>query len=67
MKGDYVVAANLAERAHRIVPTWPIALQTFGRALYNLGELRLAQRAFSRAVHLDPGCEELWTEDLLVS
>ncbi|RUS82430.1 hypothetical protein EGW08_009818 [Elysia chlorotica] len=63
--GEVFPALQTAEKTVRISPTWWVGHQTLGRALANVGEVKMAQRSFTRAVHLNPGNPELWTEDLL--
>lgn len=57
-------AVQFAEKATKLKPNWWSAYQTLGRALLGLGEVKLAVRAFSKAVHLNPTVKELWKEDL---
>lgn len=45
-------------------PVWWEAHQTLGRTQLGLGEVQLAQRCFSKAVHLRPDQKELWEDDL---
>lgn len=63
--GEVFPALQAAEKTVKVLPTWWIAHQTLGRALANVGEVKMAQKSFSRAVHLNPGEPELWSEDLL--
>ncbi|GFS13648.1 tetratricopeptide repeat protein 33 [Elysia marginata] len=63
--GEVFPALQTAEKTVKILPTWWIGHQTLGRALANVGEVKMAQKSFSRAVHLNPGEPELWKEDLL--
>ena len=50
-----------------LAPNWWPGYQTQGRAFLNLGEVTLAVKAFSKAIHLKPDEKELWEEDLKVS
>lgn len=59
------LAIKSAEVAVHINSLWWVAHQTLGRAQTHAGEVKLAVKSFSRAVHLNPGDFELWTEDLL--
>ncbi|XP_069128013.1 tetratricopeptide repeat protein 33-like [Argopecten irradians] len=58
-------AVNMGERAVDLKPMWWVAHQTLGRARLGLGEVKMALKSFSRAVHLNPANHELWKEDLL--
>ncbi|XP_033096797.1 tetratricopeptide repeat protein 33-like [Anneissia japonica] len=58
-------AIKSAENAVKISPTWWQAYQTLGRAQLGQGEILLAKRNFSKAVHICPVDDELWKEDLL--
>ncbi|GFO21132.1 tetratricopeptide repeat protein 33 [Plakobranchus ocellatus] len=62
--GEVFPAVQTAEKTVRFAPTWWVGHQTLGRALANVGEVRMALKSFSRAVHLNPAESELWTEDL---
>ncbi|KAM7286725.1 tetratricopeptide repeat protein 33 [Ixodes scapularis] len=57
-------AVQTAEQAVKLDPSWWVGHQTLGRARLALGEIRMALRSFCRAVHLNPGDEELWRDDL---
>ncbi|XP_059151636.1 tetratricopeptide repeat protein 33-like [Physella acuta] len=63
--GEVFPALQMAEKTVDMAPLWWVGHQTLGRALANTGEVRLALKSFSRAVHLYPGDQELWEEDLL--
>ncbi|CAL1533498.1 unnamed protein product [Lymnaea stagnalis] len=63
--GEVFPAMQMAEKTVVMAPTWWVGHQTLGRALANIGEVRLALKSFSRAVHLNPADQEMWTEDLL--
>ncbi|KAK6188338.1 hypothetical protein SNE40_004530 [Patella caerulea] len=57
-------ALAAATKVIEMNPQWWVGYQTLGRAQLNLGEVKLAVVNFSKAVHLNPGEEELWEEDL---
>ncbi|XP_033737851.1 tetratricopeptide repeat protein 33-like [Pecten maximus] len=57
-------AVHMGERAVDLKPTWWVAHQTLGRARLGLGEVKMALKSFSRAVHLNPANRELWKDDL---
>ncbi|KAK3090260.1 hypothetical protein FSP39_010483 [Pinctada imbricata] len=58
-------AVSTARKVTELKPTWWVGHQTLGRALLGLGEVRMAVKSFSRAVHLNPTDNELWGEDLM--
>lgn len=60
---EWFPAIETVKRAIVCRPTWSVAYQTLGRAQSGLGEVELAQKSFSRAVHLDPSTPEV-TDDL---
>ncbi|XP_045116638.1 tetratricopeptide repeat protein 33-like isoform X2 [Portunus trituberculatus] len=62
--GEVLPALNAAEAAVKLCPNWWVGLQTLGRAQLGLGEVDLAVKTFSRAVHIRPDQQELWREDL---
>ncbi|XP_054706790.1 tetratricopeptide repeat protein 33-like [Uloborus diversus] len=57
-------AIQTAEKAIKFNPCWWVAYQTLGRAQLGIGELEMAKRSFSKAIHLNPTERELWDEDL---
>ncbi|XP_021345236.1 tetratricopeptide repeat protein 33-like isoform X2 [Mizuhopecten yessoensis] len=57
-------AVHMGERAVDLKPTWWVAHQTLGRARLGMGEVKLALKSFSRAVHLNPAKRALWKDDL---
>ena len=61
---EWEPAIEAAKSAVEIEPKWWSAYQTLGRAYLGYGQLQQAVFAFSKAVHLSPETEELWTEDL---
>ncbi|XP_064104529.1 tetratricopeptide repeat protein 33-like isoform X2 [Macrobrachium nipponense] len=65
--GEVFPALTSAQKAVELYPTWWIGLQTLGRAQLGLGEVELAVKTFSKAVHIAPDQQELWREDLLWS
>ncbi|KAL3870104.1 hypothetical protein ACJMK2_042717 [Sinanodonta woodiana] len=72
MKAQALIALNepfqavqAARKSHELNPLWWVAHQTLGRALISVGEVKMALRSFSKAVHLHPDDKELWEEDLL--
>ncbi|KAG0714623.1 Tetratricopeptide repeat protein 33 [Chionoecetes opilio] len=62
--GEVYPALKAAEAAVQQRPNWWVGLQTLGRAQLGLGEVGLAVKTFSRAVHICPDQQELWREDL---
>ncbi|XP_064477544.1 tetratricopeptide repeat protein 33-like [Ornithodoros turicata] len=58
-------AVKAAETAVKHDPTWWAAHQTLGRSRLALGEISMALRSFSTAVHLNPSSDELRQDDLL--
>lgn len=58
-------AVQAAHEAVQLQPMCWTAHQTLGRARLALGEIRMALRSFSTAVHLNPSDEELRRDDLL--
>lgn len=65
--GEVYPALKAAEAAVKLCPNWWVGLQTLGRAQLGLGEVGLAVKTFSRAVHICPDQQELWREDLQVN
>ena len=65
--GEVYPALHSAEAAVDLCPNWWVGLQTLGRAQLGLGEVGLAVKTFSRAVHIRPDQQELWREDLQVN
>lgn len=65
--GEVYPALEAAEAAVKLRPNWWVGLQTLGRAQLGLGEVGLAVKTFSRAVHICPDQQELWREDLQVN
>lgn len=63
--GEVYPALRAAQQAIALLPNWWVGLQTLGRAQLGLGEVEMAVKTFSRAVHLCPDQQELWREDLL--
>jgi len=57
-------AVEAAGKATTLENTWWVGHQTLGRAHLGLGNLEAALICFQKAVHLNPGEEELWSEDL---
>lgn len=57
-------AVQTAELAVKANPQWWVTYQTLGRAQMGLGEIQLAIKNFSRAIHIKPDEPELWQEDL---
>ena len=57
-------AVITAEKAVHDCPTWWPSYQTLGRAQINIGEIELAIQTFSKAIHIQPDCNELWADDL---
>ncbi len=62
---EWEPAIESALKALQIRPNWWCAHQTLGRAYLGFGHLEAAVKSFSRAVHISPETEELWTEDLI--
>jgi len=60
---ELLPALQAAQHVVDLNPRWWIAHQTLGRAHLNLGEVDMAVASFSKAVHLNPADEDLWTED----
>lgn len=58
-------AVQAAAKCTEVNPLWWVGHQTLGRAQLGLGDVAMAVKSFSRAVHLYPVDEELWKEDLL--
>lgn len=58
-------AVQAAAKCTEVNPLWWVGHQTLGRAQLGLGDVAMAVKSFSRAVHLYPADEELWKEDLL--
>jgi len=61
---EWLPAIQAATRAVERSGNWAEAHQTLGRAQLGLGEVKLAVRSFSVALHLNPADEELRQEDL---
>ncbi|XP_003728867.1 tetratricopeptide repeat protein 33 [Strongylocentrotus purpuratus] len=57
-------AVEAAQQATVLAPQWWVAYQTLGRAQIGLGEITMAVKSFSRAVHMNPAEPTLWEEDL---
>lgn len=60
-------ALRSAEAAVQLYPNWWVGLQTLGRAQLGLGDVAMAVKTFSKAVHIRPDEQELWREDLQVT
>lgn len=56
-----VVSARTAVRCNAL---WWVSHQTLGRAHLGLGEVDMAIKSFSRAIHIRPDLPELWDSDL---
>ena len=61
---EWEPAIEASNSALKISPNWWCAHQTLGRAYLGFGQLKEAVLSFSKAIHLNPDCEELWIEDL---
>ncbi|XP_071502117.1 tetratricopeptide repeat protein 33-like [Diadema antillarum] len=57
-------AVEAAHQATTANPRWWIAHQTLGRAQLGLGEITMAIKSFSRAIHINPAERDLWESDL---
>lgn len=57
-------AIQSAETAISIDPNWWTAHQTLARAQMGFGQVEMAQKSISRAIHLYPAEKELWDQDL---
>ncbi|XP_063962862.1 tetratricopeptide repeat protein 33-like [Lytechinus pictus] len=57
-------AVEAAQQATVLAPQWWVAYQTLGRAQLGLGEITMAVKSFSRAVHMNPADSALWEDDL---
>ena len=62
---EWESAIETLNEALKLSPNWDCALQTLGRAHLGFGQLQLAVKNFSKAVHLSPENSEFWHEDLL--
>ena len=62
--GEPFLAVASAEKALEISATWWLGYQTLGRAQLAVGEVTMAIKSFSRALHINPANEDLWGEDL---
>jgi len=62
--GELFPAVQAARQAVACNPTWWVSVQTLGRALLNMGEIRASIISFQKAIHLQPDCSELWEDDL---
>lgn len=62
---EWTQAIDSAKLAIQSNPLWWEAHQTLGRAYMGCGEVNLARKAFSRAVHIKPDDQELRNEDLI--
>ncbi|CAD5112273.1 DgyrCDS1502 [Dimorphilus gyrociliatus] len=62
--GEVMPAIQSAEEAAKYKPNWYLAWQTLGRCQLNLGEVSMAIRSFSKALHLQPTSLELREEDI---
>jgi len=62
---EWEPAIELAESAVKVDKTWWVGYQTLGRAQLGVGEVGGALRNFKVAFHLNPGDQEIWTEDIL--
>ena len=65
--GELYPALSASKKATEICPNWWPGLQTHGRVLLSLGEVEMAIKSFSKAIHINPADKELWEEDLKVS
>ena len=61
---EHFPAVSSAQKAIECDPTWYIGYVSLGRAQMNIGEVRMAIKSFSQALHLNPMDEEVWKEDL---
>lgn len=57
-------AVQAAEAAVLSNPLWHIAWRTLGRAHIGFGDIEIAIKSFSRAIHLQPDDEETWKQDM---
>ncbi|XP_065071844.1 tetratricopeptide repeat protein 33-like [Rhopilema esculentum] len=57
-------AVENAKKAIHFRPDWAEGHQTLGRALLNIGELKLALRSFLTAEFLKPDAPEFWADDV---
>ncbi|ESP03306.1 hypothetical protein LOTGIDRAFT_56543, partial [Lottia gigantea] len=57
-------ALTVANKVIEIDSLWWVGYQTLGRAHLNMGEVKMAIKDFSRAIHMNPGEKELWEDDL---
>lgn len=63
--GEVYPAVCAAEKAVSLNANWWVGHQTLGRAQLGLGEVKLAVKSFSRAVHINPANAELREDDLM--
>lgn len=61
---EWEPAIEASQEAIKIDPLWYCSYQTLGRAYLGFGQLENSVKSFSKAIHLNPDVEELWTEDL---
>lgn len=62
--GEPFLAVASAEKSVEMTPMWWLGYQTLGRAQLAVGEVTMAIKCFSRAMHINPSSEELRLEDL---
>lgn len=57
-------AVQAAEAAALSNPVWHVGWRTLGRAQIGFGDIDVAIKSFSKAIHLKPDEEECWKHDL---
>jgi len=62
--GEVYPAVLSARTAVKCNALWWVSHQTLGRAHLGLGEVDMAIKSFSRAIHIKPDQTELWESDL---
>jgi len=61
---EWLPSIKCSEECIKLQPTWWVGHQTLGRAQLGLGEVGMAVTSFEKALHLNPGDQELRRDDL---
>uniref|UniRef100_T1JIH8 Uncharacterized protein n=1 Tax=Strigamia maritima TaxID=126957 RepID=T1JIH8_STRMM len=61
---ELLPAVKCAKKCVKTNPKWWIGYQTYGRTLLGIGEVKMAIRSFSKALHIQPDVIELREDDI---